>query len=62
MYKYAILLKDGAVVEAECKWLDLSTIYNILSDHQPFIQIGDMVFAKDSIAMIKKIEKTEKEN
>ena len=62
MHKYVILLKDGAVIEAETKWLDLSTILSILSDHQPFIQIGEIVFAKDAIAMIKKIETEKKEN
>jgi len=62
MNKYVILLKDGAVIEAETKWLDLSTVLSILSDHQPFIQLGNSVFAKDAIAMIKKLETTEKEN
>lgn len=62
MYKYAILLKDGAVLEVENKWIDIATIHNILVDHQPFFQLGNYVFAKDAIAMIKKIEKTEKEN
>lgn len=61
MNRYRILLKDGTIAEAESKWIDISTICNILVDHQPFIQIGDTVFAKDSIAMIGQIEKNEKE-
>ena len=62
MTKYEILLKDGTVVEAESQWLTLTTIESLLDDHQPFIHIGDMVFAKDAIAMIKKVETAEKEN
>ena len=57
MYQYEILLKDGSTIEAECKWLDITTIHNLLIDHQPFITVGCLVLAKDSIAMIKKIEK-----
>ena len=63
MYKYKVLLKNGEAVEADCKWLDSLSIHNILCDHQPFIQIGETVFAKDSIAMIQNITETEeKEN
>ena len=63
MYKYKVLLKNGESVEADCKWLDSHSIHNILCDHQPFIQIGETVFAKDSIAMIQYITgTTEKEN
>lgn len=62
MNRFKLLLKDGTVVEVESKWLDITTIHSTLVDHQPFIQIGGTVFAKDAIAMIKKIEVTEKEN
>ena len=63
MTKYEILLKDGTIVEAESKWLTITTIESLLDDHKPFIQIGDTAVAKDAIAVITKIgeEKTEKE-
>lgn len=62
MHKYVILLKDGAAIEAECRWLTIDTVFSLLSNHQPFIQIGYMVFAKDAIAMIKELTTEEKEN
>ena len=62
MNKFKILLKDGTVAVAESKWLDISSIHNSLCDPLPFIYIGKTIFAKDSIAMIEKIETEEKEN
>ena len=67
MNRFKILLKDGTVAEVESKWLDISSIHNSLCDPLPFIFIGKAVIAKDSIAMIQKIEEekletAEKEN
>lgn len=62
MNKYRVLLKCGMVFEAESKWLDTGSIHHELCDREPFIKIGETVFAKDTIAMIEKIEETEKEN
>ena len=67
MNRFKILLKDGTIAEAESKWLDISSIHNSLCDPLPFIYIGKTVVAKESIAMIQKIEEekletTEKEN
>ena len=62
MHRYKFLLKDGTVAYVESKWFDLSAIFNQLVDHQPFIQIGKAVFAKDAIEMIQKNDIEEKEN
>ena len=67
MNKYKVALKCGAVAYAECKYVDILTVQSMLNEHQPFIRIGDSVFAKDTIAMIEKIkeeklETAEKEN
>ena len=62
MYRYRVVLKSCLAVEAECKFLDILTIQGLLNEHQPFVAIGNHVFAKDSIAYIEKIETEEKEN
>ena len=67
MHKYKVALKCGAVAYAECQYIDILTVQSMLNEHQPFIRIGDSVFAKDTIAMIEKIkdeklETAEKEN
>lgn len=67
MNRFKILLKDGTVATVESKWLDMSCIHSSLCDPLPFIYIGNMVFAKDSIAMMQKFEEekletAEKEN
>ena len=62
MNRFKILLKDGTVAEVESKWLDASSIHHSLCDPLPFIHVGNKVFAKDSIAMIEKVETAEKEN
>ena len=56
MNRYKVLLKDGTVSVVESKWLDITSIHISLCDPLPFIYIGTTVFAKDSIAMIQKIE------
>ncbi len=62
MNEFRVFLKNGMRIHAESKYIDIMTIHSMLNEHQPFMQIGDKVFAKDTIAMIEKIEKTEKEN
>ena len=67
MFHYKVILKNGMFGLFESKWLDIGTVNSMLIDHQPFVQLGDMIFAKNSIAMIEKIEvekleTTEKEN
>lgn len=56
MNRYRVTLKSGKVFEAENKWLDIYTIFSGLNNREPFIQIGDTVFAKDDIAVVQKIE------
>lgn len=65
MKQYKITMKNGAVLIAESKWLDLLSICSSLNEHQPFIVIGCVVLSKTEIASIEKIEETpteEKEN
>ena len=62
MFHYKVILKNGMVGRFGTKWLEPSTVHSMLIDHQPFVQLGDMIFAKNSIAMIEKIEMTEEEN
>ena len=66
-HKYKVTLKNGKVAFVEQEFLDVYTIKSTLNEHQPFVTIGNTVFAKDSIAMIQKIEEekletVEKEN
>ena len=56
MNRYRVTLKSGTVYEAENRWLDTGTIHHELCNREPFIQIGDTVIAKDTIAVIQKIE------
>ena len=67
MNRYKVTLKNGTVFEAENRWLDTYSLHHALCDREPFIQLGDTVVAKDTIAVIQKIveeklETTEKEN
>lgn len=62
MFHYKVILKNGMVGRFKSKWHDIGTVNSMLSDHQPFVQLGDMIFTKNSIAMIEKIEMTEEEN
>ena len=55
MYRFKVILKGGIVLEAESKYLSLGTIQNMLNEHQPYITIGDMVFAKNEILMIEQL-------
>ena len=55
-YTYKVTLKNCEVAFAEQEFLDVYTIKSTLNEHQPFFTIGVNVFAKDSIAMIQKIE------
>lgn len=59
MYCFKFVMKNGTEVIAKSKWIDLSTCHSMLNDHQTFIQIADMVFAKDSISYIQKIDTLE---
>ena len=59
MKKYIVYLKDGTFENAECPWTDMLTIESLLDDSKRFIRIGNKVFAKDYIAKLIKIEKTE---
>lgn len=66
-HKYKVTLKNGEVAFAEQEFLDVYTLKSTLNEHQPFVTIGGIVFAKDAIAMIQKIEDekletTKKEN
>ena len=65
--KFKITMKNGSVLIAETKWIDLGSIENELNNHEPFVRIGITVLAKDAIASIEKIEEAkletaEKEN
>ena len=62
MNEFRVFLKNGMRIHTESKYIDIMTIHSMLNDREMFIQISDKVFAKDTIAMIEKIEKTEKEN
>lgn len=55
-HTYKVTLKNGEVAIAEQEFLDVYTLKSALNEHQPFINIGRNVFAKDAIAMIQKIE------
>lgn len=55
MYRYKVILKGGIAVDAESKYLSLGSIQNMLNEHQPYITIGDMVFAKNEIVMIEQL-------
>ena len=59
MYSFKFVMKDGTVVIAKSKFIDLSTVHSMLNDHQPFIQIADTVFAKDAISYIQKLNTLE---
>ena len=59
MHKYKVILKNGIVVDAECKYLNVSTIQSLLNEYPPFISIGEKVFAKSEITMIEQTEITE---
>jgi hypothetical protein len=61
MNRYTVILKNGMVFEAENRWLDTSSVHHELCDREPFIQIGDTVFAKGTIAVIQKIEEEKPE-
>lgn len=56
MYHYKFVMKSGVVTTAENEWLSLSTLHGLLNERNPFIQVGDKVFAKDAISHIEKIE------
>lgn len=59
MHKFKVVLKNGMVVDAECKYLNISLIQSQLNEYPPFISIGEKVFAKSEIAMIEQTEITE---
>lgn len=66
MRKYKITMKNGTALVVESKWVELYTILTDLNNHQPFIEIGCVLIAKDAIASIEKLEEEklteEKEN
>ena len=53
MYKYLVTLNCGVSTKAESKYLSPSVIESMLNQHNPFVQIGEDVFSKDSVAMIQ---------
>ena len=55
MFRYKVILKNGIVADAESKYLTIGTIQSLLNEHQPYITIGDMLFAKDEIVMIEQL-------
>ena len=59
MHKYKVVLKNGMVVDAECKYLNVLTIHSLLNEYPPFVIIGEKVFAKSEIVMIEQTEITE---
>ena len=59
MNRYEVWFKNDTYTVIESKWMDITTIHSMLCDHQPFIQIGNKILAKDFIEYIKKIETTE---
>lgn len=60
MNRYRVTLKNGIVLEAENRWLDTFSIQTEMCKLDPFIQIGDTIFAKDTIAVIQKIANEDK--
>lgn len=59
MFRFKVILKNGIVADAESKYLSLVTLQGLLNEHQPFISIGDLLFAKSEIAMIEELKITE---
>lgn len=59
MHKFKVVLKNGMVVDAECKYLSIVTIQSQLNEYAPFLSIGEKVFSKSEIAMIEQTEITE---
>ena len=55
MFRYKVILKGGIVADAASKYLTLGSIQGLLNEHQPYIAIGDMVFAKNEIVMIEQL-------
>lgn len=55
VFRYKVILKNGMVADAESRYLSLCTIQSQLNEYQPFITIGDMVFAKNEIVMIEQL-------
>ena len=55
MFRFKVILKNGIVADAESKYLSIGTIQGLLNEHQPYITIGDMLFAKDEIVMIEQL-------
>ena len=56
MHKFKVVLKNGMVVDSECKYLHIVTIHSMLNEYPPFIIIGEKVFAKSEIVMIEQTE------